>query len=146
MENKLHDDLLKFIKINKLNLLLKTDSFLVQITSSYNQKYFNYENISTLLLSDCEINLKKGSYITENEILLILKVEQYKQYLLFPIITYQVFHPITKEPLDLNYCKNTKINLLIHVKIEKIICKNIIHQRNFIMINIIMIHKINQKI
>ena len=36
-----------------------------------------------------------------------------------PIIEYEIFHLITNELLDLNYCKNLKINISIPISIEE---------------------------
>ena len=38
---------------------------------------------------------------------------------IIPIIEYEVFHPITKELLNLTYCKNTKMNINNPVSIEE---------------------------
>ena len=118
-EKKIPDEIYDIIQEEKKDLFLKSNNSLIQLSSSYNQNNLIYENISTILLSDCEISLKKEYNISENETLFILKIEQYTEGLLFPIISYEVFHPITKELLDLNSCNNTKINLLIPVKIDE---------------------------
>ena len=46
-------------------------------------------------------------------------MEIYKQGLYIPIIEYQLFHPFTKEKLNLSYCSNTTINLYIPAEIDE---------------------------
>jgi len=70
-------------------------------------------------LGECEKLLKNKYNISQDETLIILKMVIYKQGLYIPIIEYQLFHPITKEKLNLNYCSNTTINLYISTEIEE---------------------------
>ena len=51
--------------------------------------------------------------------LVILKIDKFQEALLIPIIDYEIYHPITKEKLDLNLCKNNSINLNIPVFIDE---------------------------
>ena len=49
----------------------------------------------------------------------MFKVEYFVEGLLIPIIAYEFFDPITNEQLDLNYCKDTKINFYVSVSIDE---------------------------
>ena len=51
--------------------------------------------------------------------LIILKIEYFIKGNNIPIIEYQLFHPETNVRLDLNYCKDIKINLYIPVNINE---------------------------
>ena len=51
--------------------------------------------------------------------LIIFKVDYYEEGLLTPIVAYEIIHPIIKEPLNLEYCNKTKINLLIPAIIDE---------------------------
>ena len=81
---------------NKLDLFIKEEDELYQITSSYNQNNKEY-NISTIKLGLCEDILKYQYNITQNNTLIILKIEYYIEGLYIPIIEYEVYHPKTKE-------------------------------------------------
>ena len=48
-----------------------------------------------------------------------MKVDYYMDGLLIPVIGYEVFHPINKSQLDLNYCKDYFIKLNIPVTINE---------------------------
>ena len=89
-----------------------------QITTTYNQKYKDY-NISTIDLGECENVLKNQYNISENETLILFKYECYNEGYYIPIIEYEVYHPITKRPLDLYYCKHLQVNISIPVSINE---------------------------
>ena len=51
--------------------------------------------------------------ISENETLILFKYEIYNEGYYIPIIEYEVYHPITKIPMDLYYCKHMGKYLLL---------------------------------
>ena len=72
----------------------------------------NKSNISsTIDIGECEAKLKNYYNINDNDSLIIFKYDKYENGLLVPTIEYDIYHPITKEKLDLNICKDTKINI-----------------------------------
>ena len=104
---------------NEKNDIIKIDyDILYQITSSYNQNNKEYENISTIILGECELILKKNYYISSNEILIIFKTEQYIEDLYIPLIEYEIFNPITNEKLNLDYCRNESINIEFNIPVS----------------------------
>ena len=90
-----------------------------QITTTENQKNNNYTNISTINLGECEEKLKGVYGIDPNISLIILKIDYNVPYLLIPLIGYEVYHPINKSKLDLNYCNDSLIKLNIPVTINE---------------------------
>ena len=113
------DDLLeKVINVQK-DYIFQNNNILIQITSSYNQNYRIYNNISTVELEKCENILKEIYNITDDKPLIILKVEYYKETLLIPIVEYEIFHPNEKIPINLEYCNNSIISINIPVKIDE---------------------------
>ena len=119
MDGSIDDLLLNTIIEEKEDLIIESNNILYQITSSYNQNNKVYNNISSLDLGECENILKEKYKINDNETLIILKVETYQEGILFPIIQYEIFHPVTKEKLNLDYCNNTKITILIPKTIDE---------------------------
>ena len=117
IEDRLIDELI-LETFNEENDIIKIENnTLYQITSSFNQNNKNYQNISSIDLSECE-NYLKGKYdILENETLIIFKTEKYLDEILIPIIEFEVFNPKTKEKLNLNYCKNLSINYIIYIPV-----------------------------
>ena len=102
------DSLLSIVIKEKTDFIINYKNSIFQITSTYNQiiKEYEYKNISTIKLEGCENILKEKYNINRNESLLIFKFEYYIEGLFIPIITYEIFNPITKEKLNLNYCKD----------------------------------------
>ena len=98
------DDILDNILTENSTDLIVIEKFIIyQLTSTENQNNNDYRNISTLKLKECENILKSKYNISQNESLLILKLDIYKEGLLTPIIEYEVYHPKTKIKLNLEY-------------------------------------------
>ena len=105
-------------KENK-NIIMEYNNIKAKLTSSDNQQNNQNNNISTISLGICEKNLKLKYNISDNETLLIFKKDIYVEGLLIPTIEYEVYNIKTKEKLDLNICKDTKIDLNIPVIIDE---------------------------
>ena len=101
------------------DLFIKENNIIYLLTSSYNQNNNLNNNISTINLSECENELKRNYKINNNTTLLILKIDIFEDGLLIPIIEYEVFNLETKEKLDLNICKDIKIDINIPVNIDE---------------------------
>ena len=116
------DNLLKKEVFYRQNDIIKLDSdTLYQITSPFIQKNTDYQNISIIQLEECEKILKEKYDISQNEHLIIFKIEQYIEGILIPLIQYEIFNPNTRKKLDLRFCinENKKIYLNIPVYINE---------------------------
>jgi hypothetical protein len=100
------NSILKTITNKKSDLFLIEDHVKMQISSSYNQNNYIYENLSSLKLGECESILKQKYNISKKDELIIFKVEYFIDGLYIPIKAYEIFNPTTKEKLDLNICEN----------------------------------------
>ena len=120
-EGFLDELLIKLINGEKEDIIKKEGNILYQITSSFNQNNKNYIDISTVKLGLCENILKEAYNIAQNETLIIFKTEITSKELLIPLIEYEIFSPITKEILNLDYCKdkNIYIDIIIPVSINE---------------------------
>ena len=107
------------IKDKKNDLIIHNDDVIYQITSTENQNNNKNNNVSTIILGECENILKRIYKIDENKALLIFKIEYYKTDSLIPIIGYEIYDPDNKTKLDLTYCKNELINFNIPVNIDE---------------------------
>ena len=113
------EELLKNLTEGKAqDLLIKDNNTLYQITTSENQNNDKYENISTIKLGKCEDKLKE-EYKIKNKTLIIFKIEHSIPGLLIPVISYEIYHPETKERLSLECCKDLLVNLDIPVSIDE---------------------------
>ena len=120
IENHSLDTLISDIIIKeKKDYIVKDNDTIYQITSTEIQNNYNYNNISKIILGECEYILKRKYNISENGSLIIFKVEYNKSDSLIPIIGYEVFHPDNKSQLDLTYCKDEMVNFSIPVIIDE---------------------------
>ena len=119
--NGLLDSLLSnLIDGEKKDIIIPNEDIIYQITSTENQKNQKKKNMneSTIELGECEKTLRQIYNINDSIPLIILKVDYFRKDLLIPIIGYQVFHPVNKSKLNLNYCRNN-INLSLPVDIDE---------------------------
>ena len=125
-EGSMDKILFKSINEEVNDLIKKENNTLYQITSSFNQKNINYQNISSIDLGECEEIIKEKYDISKNESLLIFKIERNIEGLLIPFIEYEIFNKKTKEKLNLNECKNSDINITINIPVS--INENILYK------------------
>ena len=121
------------------DLIIKEQNSIFQITTPENQNINVYNNLSTIILEDCENILKEKYNIPKNESLIILKVDSFLSGFNIPIVKYDIFNPITKEVLDLNICNNIKIAFPVSKPIEENNIFYIILKVNITMINAFLI-------
>ena len=103
----------------KEDLIMNINDIVYHLTSSENQNKKEYSGISTIKLNVCENKLKEANNICENESLIIFKIDNSIPELNIPIVEYEIYHPITKESLDLNACQESPINVLYSVNINE---------------------------
>ena len=105
---------------DKNDLIVKDINEIYQITTVYNQKNNEYNNGEiTINIGECEDILKSHYHINEDETLIIFKMDYFIDDFLIPITEYEIYHPITKEKLDLNVCNSVPINIYIPVGIDE---------------------------
>ena len=119
INGKLNNLLMNVTSGEKQDLITTDNNTIYQITTSENQNNNEYTNISTINLGDCENRLKQIYGINQNISLLIFKIDYYETGLLIPIIGYEIYHPIKKFQLDLNYCNDILVKLNIPVSIDE---------------------------
>ena len=105
---KMNELLLEVINESK-DLIVYENNILYQITTSYNQNIKEYENISSLNLGEFEYEIKEHYNISQNDHLIILKIEEKVEGLLIPLIKYILFDSVKKEQLLLNFSNEKKI-------------------------------------
>ena len=102
----------KVLKEDKEDYFIKNNNTeIFHITSSYNQKNNEYNNVSRIDIGECEDKLKEIYKINNNETLLIFKTDFSIENYSIPIIEYEIFDPQKKTKLDLNYCNEIKIKV-----------------------------------
>ena len=118
MQQGLLDHLLKnLLNGDKKDLIKIVNNSLYQITTTYNQNYQENKTNSSIIFGECENILKKKYNLSQNESLIIFKMEHNIEGLLIPLITYQIFNPKTKQIMDLNYCRASNISIKIDIPV-----------------------------
>ena len=123
IKEQLNQTLYEFMMNNTNNeqkdLLIKERDTIYQITTTDNQRNNDYEDVSVINLGECENILKTKNHIDPSKSLIIFKIDYYVPGLSIPVIGYEVYHPDTKEKLELNECKDALIDLDIPVSINE---------------------------
>ena len=109
----------EFSKNNNTDIIIKEGKIILQASSTFNQIHNKNINISSINLGKCEDELKYIYNISNNDSLLIMKLDIFEEGLLIPIIEYEVYNSETKEKLNLTYCKDIKIVINIPVSIDE---------------------------
>ena len=94
-----------------------TENTLFQITTLEEQKNNENKEISTIDLGDCELKLKKANQISEEEELIILKVDIKEGASTY--VQYEVYDPVSLEKLNLTICKEDSISIDLPVTLDE---------------------------
>jgi hypothetical protein len=113
------DPLLLNLTQNGEDIIINEDNAIFSITSTDNQNNKEYYNLSTINLGECEEELRSYYNISDNETLLMFKVDYYEEGLLIPIIYYEVFSFGMKKKLDMSVCKDIKIDISLPASINE---------------------------
>ena len=100
------------------DIIIEEKGIKYHLTSSLNQNTKIYQNISSIYLGNCENKLKEKYNINQNQSLLIYKVDIDIEGYFAPIVEYEVYHPITKQKLDLSCCNEDQIKISTPANID----------------------------
>ena len=123
--NMINNEILKYFQIGDGSIEIKGENNTIfQLTTSDNEmKIFdgsliNTNGLSIIDLGDCEDSLKSFYKINDSYSLIIKKYEK----LTISAernIQYEVYHPITKQKLNLSVCEQDTVDLYIPVQIDE---------------------------
>ena len=113
-------DLFNSFEKDKNDIYIKDNNIIYHITSSFNQKNNEYNNISSINLGECETKLKESYGINDDKSLIIFKMELQETSYSIPIVEYEVYNLQTKDyKLNLSLCEGLKIMINIPVDIDE---------------------------
>ena len=101
------------------------DQYAFQLTTSFNELdtlegfYDNVYNLSMIDLCECETLLKGQNTIDDDTPLIFLKFEKLTNSVSEKNVQYEIYHPISKQILNLSICQNTTIDLYIPVTLSE---------------------------
>ena len=111
--------MIEYILKEEEELTIKDGEITYQLTSTNIQNNnVPTKNNSIIKLGPCEIKLKEHYKIDQNDSLLIFKVDIPKEGLLSFAVEYEVYHPITREILNMSYCQDIPIEIHLSASIE----------------------------
>ena len=116
MKSKYLDSLLDE---NEDDLIIDLNNIKYHITTSFNQNNKEYDNISTIILGECENILKKEYNISYNDYLLIFKIDIIPEYYSLRQTIYEIYNSKTKDILNLTYCENVPIIISYPVSVNE---------------------------
>ena len=124
LQNDLSNDNMKAILANaiskeKKELMVKEGNSIIIFTTSENENNNANNNVSTILLGKCENKLREHYNMNDDDPLFIFKFENYEEGLLIPIIEYEVYNLNEKGKLNMNICKDIKIDIFIPASINE---------------------------
>ena len=117
----IHDILYNLLKNETINVatndtIIKGNNVTFQITTVDRQNPNSVDNISTIILNQCEDQLKEKYKI--NGSLILFKIDIKRNDTVSTQVDYQVINPDNNEILDLSICANYTINIYAPVSLD----------------------------
>ena len=114
---EVYDEIKNILKNTNETLLLITENVAFHLTNLKDQDSQNI-NISSVDLANCENILKKATNLSENDDLIILKIDIKSEDLKVTYTQYEVYHPYTKQKLNLDLCSKETIYIYSPIVID----------------------------
>ena len=92
-------------------IIIYTKNVVFQISTLEEQKFSNFLNVSNVDLRECEKRLKKKEGLSENDNLIIFKIDIKNEDLSSTYVQYEIFNNYTLKQLNLSICNDIKIQI-----------------------------------
>jgi len=108
------------IKCNNTNesIIIQTQNAIFEFSTVEFQKYYNNLNFSSIDLGQCEKELRERNKIPNENSLLILKLDLKNIETNSTYIQYEIYDSATLKKLNLDYCKNLNLKIIIYVPVQ----------------------------
>ena len=100
------------------NTIIETENVIFQVSTLDDQKNNINPNVSTIDLGECENILKSKYNVSEDDSLIVIKTDIKNEDKSSTYVQYEIYHPITKEQLNLNYCSDVTITVNVPVHLD----------------------------
>ena len=101
------------------NVVLNMKDVLLQLSSvEFQEDSINDENATNVFLGECKDILKEKYNLKDNEVLLMLKLDLFKQNSSIPLVEYEVYNYNKSEKLNLEYCEDVEINVYVPIQLD----------------------------
>ena len=111
------DELIKLTIGNKSNFIVQDNKDMYQLTTIEEQNKF--ENLSSIDFAACKNILKAVYNISQEDDILVFKIDHFDDEFNIPIIEYGLFTKDGKIQLNLSYCNNVTIDYYIPININE---------------------------
>ena len=101
------------------NEVIETENVKFQLSTFEEQKNNNNPNISSIDLGECEERLKKQEGLTENDHLIILKIDIKNEDLSSTYVQYEIYNPKTLNIISLDICSDIPISVSVPVNLDE---------------------------
>ena len=101
------------------NVVLNMKDVLLQLSSvEFQEDSINDESATNVFLGECKDILKEKYNLQDSEVLLMLKLDLFKQNSSIPLVEYEVYNFNKSEKLNLEYCNDVKINVYVPIQLD----------------------------
>ena len=114
----IYDNLKSHISKNSSEII-ETENIIFQISSLHEQKEQSNPNVSSIDLDECEKILKNNSGLSDEEDLIVYKIDIKNENLSTTYVQYEIYNPRTLTIMPLDDCKDTKIKVNIPVNLDE---------------------------
>ena len=125
LTDEMSEEIYYYIKNNIINsnftddyLLIKTPSLKFQLSTQEFINSFGNLNTSKINLGECENKLKKKHNISDENSLIIFKIDIENSNKSYTYVQYEIYNPETYQQLSLDICNNLLINITIPAKLD----------------------------
>ena len=103
---------------NNSNIIIESKNVIFQVSSLESQKD-NKANISSIDLGNCEQALKNKENLTDNDELIIFKIDIKNNDSSLTYVQYEIYNSVNMKQLSLDVCKNITIKMTVPVILEQ---------------------------
>ena len=114
----IYDILLTHISSNASEIIA-TENVIFQISSLHEQEEGNNPNISSIDLDECEKILKNNSGLTDEEDLIVFKIDIKSEDLSTTYVQYEIYDPRDLNIMSLDVCEGTKITVKVPINLDE---------------------------
>ena len=98
--------------------IIKTENFILQITTLDSQDINTYPNVSVVEIGECEKRLRNIYNISESKSLIMVKSDSKINEDSPTNVMFELYHPDTKEKLNMSYCDDVEITIHVPNELE----------------------------
>ena len=99
--------------------IISTENVIFQISPLSEQKDNDNPNISSIDLGECENILKNNSNLTDDDDLIIFKIDIKNEDLSMTYVQYEIYNPQTSQIMSLDVCEDVSITVNVPVNLDE---------------------------